>query len=174
MGEVAKLKKETGDTKIGLALNTPLSLTVPWQRKLSAAVMNAFKRAYGASWGRCRNWCERMESTRLLGEFTALALRLDRDNFHVKVSYSGSINHFSCLVYLGKYHEDANFIPLISGGNHNGLYRGALKPKNIRAAMKRLIALSKACDAICPRYLDWNITLSSQLRAAKAQGFKSA
>lgn len=79
-------------------------------------------------------------------------MRLNRDTFQVEIKYFGTFYKLYCFVHLGGRKDGKEPARLIVGGNHDQLYKGGLSPKAIRQAKRDLIALSKQCDMLCPRY----------------------
>ena len=152
MGNVVNLKRNKVKSDNSIKLKEPLSFSVSKRHRILVNLRALSNRVYNATIRRCLDCYDRMESTRLLGLLMATSLRLNRDNFSVKMTYYGVFNSMTCFAYLGGEKEGKEPVRIIVGKDHGQEYRGNLSPKKVREAIKALNAMSKFNDLYCDRY----------------------
>lgn len=149
MTNVIKLKRES---KHAYELKKPLSLSISARHRIGVTISRLWTSLYDNTYRRLHDWYERVESTRLLGELATVAMRLNRDDFHVEIKYFGNFNLVSYFVYPGGKKNNPKGTRIIVGSDQGGKYRGNLSPKNVRKAIKVLVAMSKYSDHLSVRY----------------------
>ncbi|MGB0696269.1 MAG: hypothetical protein ACPGOY_11510 [Rhodospirillaceae bacterium] len=140
------------ENDFSVKLETPLSFSVSKNHTRRTAIKRALKGLQGRTVQRFVNWYNRMMSTHLIGKFTKIAMRLDRDNFRVEMKYKGSLNNFYATAYMGGYEHQKRPAILLYGSNHDQQYNGQLHPRKVRQAIKDLIEMSRHSDLLYPRY----------------------
>lgn len=153
-------KKEDGKAELNVdfktALNTPLNFGLPepletaptykkpnlykeirWQFiKCSRLISTIFIRPV-------RDYLYRKASNRLVGELASLALRLNREDFHVFVHIHGHVERIKIEVCHGGWKKDCTKVTVLEGVLPGCCKYGKMKPKDIREAMKLLKSLSR-------------------------------
>ena len=92
-----------------------------------------------------RDYFYRRAADRLLGEMTQTAVRLNREDFHVFVEISGHVDNVTVRVFPGGWENDTaaqREIKILSGKLPGRGYYNKMKPRDLRNAIRLLIAMS--------------------------------
>jgi len=90
-----------------------------------------------------RDYFYHIEGGRLAGELTALAMKLNRKDFHVFVNFYGHVERIEVTICRGGWKKEGSKLVILEGWLPGRYEYGKMKPKDIKEAMKLLKSLSR-------------------------------